>query len=91
MGTKRTRSDLIAHLADCHALSRADAGRAVTAALDFIADEVVGGHAVTLQGFGTFEPRHRAARMGRNPQTGETIEIAASTTVGFRPAKRWRG
>ncbi|MFN3973447.1 MAG: HU family DNA-binding protein [Gemmobacter sp.] len=88
MGTKATKSDLITHLADHHCLSKADASRAVHAALEFIADAVNDGTTVMLQGFGTFEPRHRAARTGRNPATGEAIEIAASTTMGFRPAKR---
>lgn len=46
---------------------------------------------MVLQGFGTFAPRHRAARMGRNPATGEAIEIAASTTLGFKAAKRKAG
>ena len=40
---------------------------------------------MTLPGFGTFETRDRSARQGRNPQTGETMEIAASTSVGFKP------
>ena len=46
---------------------------------------------VTLPGFGTFTVQQRAARTGRNPRTGEVIEIAAATTVGFKPAAELRG
>ena len=45
------------------------------------------GHTIALPGLGRFVEKHRAARTGRNPATGEAIEIAASTTLGFKPAK----
>ncbi len=45
---------------------------------------------VSIAGFGTWTLRHRAARQGRNPQTGATIEIKASKTVGFKPARGWK-
>jgi DNA-binding protein HU-beta len=54
--------------------------------LDGIADQLADGNQVVLSGFGTFETRERAARTGRNPQTGESIDIAASTSAAFKPA-----
>ena len=63
--------------------SKAEAGRAVEATLNAIAGSLAGGDSVSLVGFGTFNVRHRAARTGRNPQTGATIQIAASKSVGF--------
>ena len=67
--------------------SKAEAGRAVEATLNAIAGSLAGGDSVSLVGFGTFNVRHRAARTGRNPQTGETIQIAASKSVGFKAGK----
>ena len=64
--------------------SKAEAGRAVEATLNAIAGSLAGGDSVSLVGFGTFNVRHRAARTGRNPQTGATIQIAASKSVGFK-------
>ena len=58
----------------------------LTAALDVIGEQLAKGEEVRLAGFGTFETRERAARTGRNPQTGEEIAIAASTSVGFKAA-----
>lgn len=68
-------------------ISARAADAAVSALVTFIANSVDLGNSVVLQGFGTFEPRHRAAREGRNPRTGEPVQIAASTVMGFRPAK----
>ena len=65
--------------------SRRESELALASVLDTISDSVANGDKVTLPGFGTFETRDRAARQGRNPQTGETMEIAASTSVGFKP------
>ena len=66
-------------------------GEAVTdlvldAVIEGISDALAKGDSVALAGFGTFDVRHRAARTGRNPQSGETMEIAASTSAGFKPA-----
>ena len=80
------KNELIAHVADKSGSSKADAATAVDAVLDGIADQLAEGNSVVLAGFGTFETRDRAARTGRNPQTGETIEIAASTSAAFKPA-----
>lgn len=55
--------------------------------LQRITDAVGNGNSVVLNGFGTFEPRHRAAREGRNPRTGAPVQIAETTAMGFRPAK----
>ena len=74
--------DAVAAAAD---LNGTQADKAVNAVLDSIASALAAGDKVTLPGFGTFETRDRSARQGRNPQTGETMEIAASTTVGFKP------
>ena len=67
--------------------SKAEAGRAVEATLSAIGNALAGGDSVSLVGFGTFNVRHRAARMGRNPQTGASIQIQASKSVGFKAGK----
>jgi len=68
-------------------VSKAEAGRAVEATLAAIAGSLSGGDSVSLVGFGSFNVRHRAARMGRNPQTGAAIQISASKSVGFKAGK----
>ena len=67
--------------------SKAEAGRAVDAVLGSVGDALGNGDSVSLVGFGTFSVRHRAARMGRNPQTGATMQIAASKVPGFKAGK----
>ena len=67
--------------------SKAEAGRAVEATLSAIGSALAGGDSVSLVGFGTFNVRHRAARMARNPQTGASIQIQASKSVGFKAGK----
>ena len=57
------------------------------ATLSAIGSALAGGDSVSLVGFGTFNVRHRAARMGRNPQTGASIQIQASKSVGFKAGK----
>lgn len=76
--------DAVAAAAD---LSKADAGRAVDAVVDTITAALKDGDSVTLVGFGTFLVRERAARTGRNPQTGATIEIKASNSPAFKAGK----
>jgi DNA-binding protein HU-beta len=71
-------------VAEAAGLSGADAERALDAVIDTITQAVAKGDKVTIVGFGTFEPRERSARTGRNPQTGEEIAIAASTVPGFK-------
>ncbi|WP_370288606.1 HU family DNA-binding protein [Nocardioides sp.] len=80
------RTALIAAVAERTGLDARTAAASLDALLDTIASAVADGDAVTIAGFGTFEPRHRAARAGRNPQTGEAIEIAASVSPAFKPA-----
>lgn len=80
------RTDLRDAVANKAELSPADSDRAVTAILEAISDGLVVGEKATIPGFGTFETRQRAARTGRNPQTGAEIQIAASVTPAFKPA-----
>ena len=81
------KADLIDSVAESTDMSKAEAGRALDAVLDGISGALSNGDQVALVGFGTFLVRERAARMGRNPQTGASIQIAASKVVGFKPGK----
>ena len=76
--------DAVAMAAD---LSRASAARAVDAVTDAIVAALKKNEVVTLSGFGTFTVRERAARVGRNPRTGDAISIEASKSLGFKPGK----
>lgn len=78
------RSELRDAIASETGLSGAQADKALGATLDAITAALTKGDKVTLAGFGTFETRDRAARQGRNPQTGATIDIAASTAPAFK-------
>jgi DNA-binding protein HU-beta len=73
---RMNKSDLVDAIADSAGLSKADAGRAVDSFVSTITGALQSGQAVSLVGFGTFSVRDRAARTGRNPRTGETIQIA---------------
>ncbi len=81
------KSELIDAIADAAGLTKADAGRALDATTDAIAGALKKGNSVSLVGFGTFTVRHRAARTGRNPRTGETIQIKASNNPAFKAGK----
>ena len=81
------KTDLINSVAEAAELSKKDATRAAEAVFESITDSLRKGEKVQLIGFGNFEVRERAARKGRNPQTGEEIEIAASRVPAFRPGK----
>lgn len=85
------KTELVEKLADDAGLSKADAGRVVEALFDvnsgIIAGTLKSGAKVQITGFGTFETRRRGARMGRNPRTGEAIQIAASTAPAFKAGK----
>ena len=81
------KGDLINAIAAGTGLSKADAGRAIDATTSAIAGELAGGGSVALVGFGTFSVSHRAARMGRNPATGESIHINASNVPKFKAGK----
>ncbi|WP_340537294.1 HU family DNA-binding protein [Nocardioides sp. GXZ039] len=78
------RTELREAIATETGLSGAQADQALSAVLDAITGALAKGDKVTLPGFGTFETRERAARQGRNPQTGETIDIAASVAPAFK-------
>lgn len=82
------KTELIAKVADTTELTKKDATKAVDAVLDAIAEALKSGDKVQLIGFGNFEVRERAARKGRNPQTGEEIEIASSKVPAFKPGKQ---
>lgn len=81
------KGDLISKVADTAELSKGQATAALNAMLDSITHALKDGDKVTLIGFGTFSVSHREARSGRNPQTGETIQIAAKNIVKFKPGK----
>ncbi len=81
------KTELVDAVADAANLSKADAGRAVDAVVDSITDALKAGDTVTLVGFGTFLVRARAARTGRNPQTGATIVIKAANAPAFKAGK----
>lgn len=81
------KAELIDAVAAGADLSKADAGRAVDAVVDSVTSALAKGQQVSVVGFGTFSVKHRAARSGRNPRTGETIQIAASNVPGFKAGK----
>ena len=81
------QAELIAKLAGTAEFDKAQAGRVVDGVLTAIADALKAGEKVSLQSLGIFEISDRAARQGRNPATGEAIQIPASKSVKFRPAK----
>ncbi len=84
-----TKADLINIIQSKAGLeTKAAAGKALDATLDAISEALAGGDAITLVGFGTFKVSERAARTGRNPRTGEEIQIPAAKTVKFTPGKR---
>lgn len=81
------KAELIESVAGSANLSKADATRAVDAVIDNITSALKKGQQVSIVGFGTFSVKHRAARSGRNPRTGESISIAASNVPGFKAGK----
>ncbi len=81
------KSELINAIAENADLPKVQAGRALDATIKAITDSLASNEPVTLIGFGTFEVRERAARTGRNPRTGETIQIKASKNPAFKAGK----
>lgn len=81
------KSELVDSVAESANLQKADAARAVDAVIDAVTKTLQRGDQVSLVGFGTFAVKSRAARTGRNPQTGQTIQIAASKVPGFKAGK----
>ncbi len=84
------KSELVDAVADAADISKASATRALDAMLASIQQSLENAEPVSLVGFGTFLVRERAARTGRNPQTGESIEISASKVPAFKPGKALR-
>ncbi len=81
------KPELVAAIADKAGLSKRDADKALTAFSEVVGNTLAGGDKVIMVGFGTFEVRERAARRGRNPQTGEEIDIAAGRVPAFKAGK----
>lgn len=84
------KTDFIERIAEDAGISKTDAGNALNAVLDNIVVTLKNGDRVVLPGFGTFETSNRAARTGRNPQTGEVIQIEAARVAKFKAGKALR-
>ena len=84
------KGELIEIVAGKADVSNAAAGRMLDAILDAVQETVAHGDNVTLVGFGTFKSSHRAARTGRNPQTGKEIKIAAATVPKFTAGAKFK-
>jgi DNA-binding protein HU-beta len=84
------KTDLINAVASSAELSKAKAGKVVESLLDAITDALKEGKDVSLIGFGTFSVRERAGRSGRNPRTGQPLEIKAAKIPGFKAGKALR-
>jgi DNA-binding protein HU-beta len=83
-----TKSQLIDAIAEKAGLSKADASKALSATLESVTDALKAGEKVALIGFGTFSVSLRAARTGKNPQTGEAIAIPASKSAKFKAGQQ---
>ncbi len=81
------KAELIEEVAEKTEFSKADAARAVDSVLETITGSLKKGDEVALVGFGSFKVKHRAARTGRNPQTGAELQIAAANVASFKPGK----
>ena len=84
------KAGLIEAVAGAANLSKVEAGRAVDAVVTSIASTLQNGEQISIVGFGTFSVKQRAARTGRSPRTGETIQIAARNVPGFKAGKGLR-
>ena len=84
------KSELIAALAEKTEFSKKDAEKALNSFVDAVSGSLAKGEKVQLIGFGTFEARARAARTGKNPQTGKPIKIAAATVPAFKAGKAFK-
>ncbi|BCA86692.1 transcriptional regulator [Enterococcus saigonensis] len=82
------KADLISAVAEKSGVTKKDATAVLAAIIDTVESTLKSEESVQIMGFGTFETRKRAARKGRNPQTGEEIEIPASVTPAFKPGKQ---
>lgn len=84
------KNDLVSTVSERTGLTKKDSERAVNAVIDSIQGALTRGDKVALVGFGTFEVRSRKPRMGRNPQTGQSIKIPASKVPAFKAGKQLR-
>lgn len=84
------KGELVQKLADETGLTQKQVDQMVTSMLESIKDEVAKGEKVTLTGFGTFQKRDRKGRTGRNPRTGEEIQIPASSVPAFSAGKQFK-
>ncbi|MCG9890314.1 MAG: HU family DNA-binding protein [Thermosynechococcaceae cyanobacterium MS004] len=84
------KGELVDAIAEKANVTKKDADAILNATLDLIVESVASGQKVSLVGFGTFEKRDRAAREGRNPKTGETLSIAATTVPAFSAGKSFK-
>jgi DNA-binding protein HU-beta len=81
------KSDLIDKVSDTMGVARRDGEAAVNAVIHAVMSEVRAGRKVAITGFGAFSPSHRKARVGRNPQTGQPVKVAASKSIRFAPGR----
>ena len=81
------KTELVAAVAESAGLTKKDAERVITAAVDAITASLIKGEKVQISGFGTFETKERDARIGRNPHTKEAIEIPATRVPAFKASK----
>jgi len=81
------KSELVDAIASGADISKASAGRALDSMVNAVTESLTKGNPVALVGFGTFSVKDRAARQGRNPQTGATIQIPAARVPGFKAGK----
>jgi DNA-binding protein HU-beta len=84
------KGELVESIASRSGLDKRQAEGALNAFVDAVMDAVKGGDRVAILGFGSFTPRSRSARTGRNPQTGAPVKIAASKSVGFAPGAAFK-
>jgi DNA-binding protein HU-beta len=84
------KAELVDAIADSASVTKKQADAVLTAALESIMEAVAKGDKVTLVGFGSFEPRSRQEREGRNPKTGETMKIPATTVPAFSAGKLFK-
>lgn len=82
------RNQLVSNIADKSGITKKDVESVVNGLIEEITDALENGEKVQFVGFGTFETRERASRSGRNPQTGESIQIPATVIPAFRPGNK---
>jgi DNA-binding protein HU-beta len=90
VANRMNKGELVDAVASKAEVTKKEADAVLSAAIDSIMEAVAAGDKVTLVGFGSFEPRQRAARDGRNPQTGKTIKIPATTVPAFSAGKQFK-